>query len=163
AAVPGLGGQTRPEDPFDFSLVLGGPLFQLIRRTHLSGDALDLLGRRLVAIPLFLWLPLLILSTLGGRAWGGVVKVPVLLGVEVHARFLVALPLLIVAEIVVHQRMRPVIRQFLERGLISDRSLARFDAAVASAVSLRNSVTAEVLLIVFVYAVGVFYFWPQYI
>src|SRR5262249_50689491 len=148
-AVPGRGGQTRPEDPYDFSLVLGGPLFQIVRRAHLSGDALDLLGRRLVAIPLFLWLPLLILSMLGGRAWGNVVKVPFLLDIEVHARFLVALPLLIVAEIVVHQRMRPVIRQFLERHLIGDGSRARFDAAAASAVRLRNSVTAEVLLLVF--------------
>jgi len=27
-------------EPPDFSLVLGGPLFQLFRRSHLSGDAL---------------------------------------------------------------------------------------------------------------------------
>lgn len=27
----------------DFSLVFGGPMFQLYRRTHLSGDALELL------------------------------------------------------------------------------------------------------------------------
>ena len=30
----------------DFSLVLGGPLFQLFRRAHLSGDALELMHRR---------------------------------------------------------------------------------------------------------------------
>ena len=28
------------EQPVDFSLVLGGPLFQLFRKAHLSGDAL---------------------------------------------------------------------------------------------------------------------------
>ena len=53
--------------------------------------------------------------------------------------------------------MRPLARQFLERGLIADASRERFDAAVASTLRLRNSVTAEVVLIVFVYAVGVLY------
>ena len=150
------------DDTYDFSVVLGGPLYQLVRRAHLSGDGLEMLVRRLIAIPLFAWLPLLILSVLGGRAWGDAVKVPFLADIETHARFLLALPLLIVAELVVHQRMRPVARQFLERGLIPERSRARFDLAVASATRLRNSVVAEVLLIAFVYLVGALYVWPRY-
>jgi hypothetical protein len=153
---------TPPSDPYDFSLILGGPLYQAVRRAHLSGDALEFLVRRVVVISLFAWLPLLILSTLGGRAWGGV-RVPFVADIEVHARFLVALPLLIVAELVIHQRMRPVIRQFLERGLIPDTSRAKFDAALPAALRLRNSVVAEVLLIGVVYLVGVLYIWPQYV
>jgi hypothetical protein len=154
--------RTLPQDPYDFSLVLGGPLYQIVRRAHLSGDALELLRRRIVVISLFAWLPLLILSTLGGRAWGDAVKVPFLMDLEVHARFLLALPLLIVAEPVVHQRMRPVVRRFLDLGLIPDTSRARFDAATASALRLRNSVVAEGLLIAFVYLVGVPYIWHHY-
>jgi hypothetical protein len=151
------------EDPYDFSVVLGGPLYQLVRRAHLAGDALDLLRRRVVVISLFAWLPLLVLSALSGQAWGDAVRVPFLMDIEAHARFLGALPLLIVAELVVHQRMRPVARQFLERGLIPDESRARFDAVLASAVRLRNSVVAELLLLAIVYFVGIFYVWPQYI
>ena len=122
----------------------------------------QLLRRRVVVIALFAWLPLLVLSALGGRAWGTEVKVPFLVDIEVHARFLLALPLLIAAELVVNQRMRPMVRQFLERGLIADTSRARFDAAVASTVRLRNSVVAELLLIAFVYLVGILYIWPRY-
>ena len=150
------------EEPYDFSVVLGGPLYQLARGAHLSGDALELLRRRIVVIALLTWLPLLILSVLGGRAWGDAVGVPFLLDIGVHARFLLALPLTVVAELVVHQRMRPVVRQFLERGLIAEESRARFDAALPAARRLRNSVGAEVLLIAFVYVVGVFYVWPIY-
>ena len=149
------------KDPYDFSLVLGGPLYQLVRRSHLSGDALELLHRRIIAAVLLAWLPLLILSTLGGRAWGDAVAVPFLLDIEVHARFLLALPLLIVAELVVHRRLRPVVQQFQERELIAEASRARFDAAVAAAMRLRNSVAAEVLLIVLIYAFDIL-IWPQY-
>jgi hypothetical protein len=40
--------------------------------------------------------------------------------------------------------------------------MARFDAAIASAMRLRNSVLAEVLLIAFVYGVGVLVLWRHY-
>ena len=150
-------------EPQDFSLVLGGPLFQLLRRSHLSGDALELQQQRILVISLLAWLPLLALSALEGQALGGRATVPFLLDVEAHVRFLVALPLLIIAELVVHQRMRFVVRQFLERNLIPESALPRFDNAIASAFRLRNSVLAEVLLIAFVYIFGVLLLWRHYV
>jgi len=146
----------------DFSLVLGGPLFQLLRRAHLAGDALELVRQRIIVISLFTWLPLLVLSALEGQALGGSAAVPFLLDLDIHIKFLVAVPLLIIAELVVHQRMRFVVKQFLERNLISESALPRFDAAIASAFRLRNSVLAEVLLIAFVYVVGVLVIWRHY-
>ena len=150
-----------PEPP-DFSLILGGPLFQLMRRARLSGDVAELVSRRVIALALITWLPLLVLSIAEGRAWGESVKVPFLLDVDVHARFLLALPLLIFAELVVHQRMRPVVGAFVTRGLVPEKARWRFDAAITSAMRLRNSVLAEVLLIAFVYGVGVLIIWRSY-
>jgi hypothetical protein len=146
----------------DFSLVLGGPLFQLLCRAHLSGDALQLLRQRLISITVVAWLPLLVLALIEGEALGPA-AIPFLWDVEVHVRFLVALPLLIIAELVVHDRMRFVLRQFLERNLIPEDALPRFDKAVESAFRLRNSVVAELLLLAFVYLVGILLFWRQYI
>jgi hypothetical protein len=75
---------------------------------------------------------------------------------------LLVLPLLIVAELVVHQRMRPLLQQFLERKLIPVGAMPRFEAAIASAFRLRNSVLAEVLLIASVYGIGVLIVWRQF-
>jgi AcrR family transcriptional regulator len=147
----------------DFSLVLGGPLFQLLRRSHLAGDALELLRQRILLITLLAWLPLLVLSLIEGEALGGRAAVPFLLDIEVHVRFLIALPLLIIAELIVHQRMRFVVRQFLERNLIPQSALPRFERAIASAFRLRNSLLAEVLLIAFVYVVGILLIWRHYV
>ena len=150
------------EESDDFSLVLGGPLFQLFRRAHLSGGHLELVRRRIIFISLLAWLPLLLLSVLNGQALGGTASIQFLLDLEVHVRFLVALPLLIVAELVVHQRMRFVVKQFLERNLIPENKKARFEAALASVFRLRNSVLAEVVLIAFVYGVGILVIWRLY-
>jgi hypothetical protein len=148
--------------PQDFSLILGGPLFQLLRRTHLSDDALLLVRRRIVAISTLAWLPLLVLSAIEGRLLGGDVGVPFLFDVEVHVRYLAVLPLLIAAELVVHRRLRPLLQQFLERNLIPEDAIPQFRAAVESAFRLRNSVLAEVLLIAIVYGFGIMVVWRQY-
>ena len=146
-------------NPPDFSLVLGGPLYQIFLRAHLADDALMHVRQRIIAISLFAWLPLLVLSALEGNMWGSNVAVPFLKDMEVHIRLLIAMPLFIGAELVVHQRMRPVVQSFLERNLIPEDAMSRFMAAITSAFRLRNSVIAEVLLIALVYGVGVTIVW----
>jgi hypothetical protein len=152
-----------PQDPYDFSVVLGGPLFQLLRRAHLCGDALELLRRRMLVLSLLAWLPLLVLSVWGGEALGGSATVPFLWDVETHVRFLLTVPLLIAAELVVHIRMRLAVQQFLERDLIPERARGRFEAAVASGLRWRNSVWAKVCLIGLVYSVGVLIVWRGHV
>ena len=132
-----------------------------MRRAHLSDNALHLVRQRIVVISLLAWLPLAILTVFAGQAFDGV-AVPFVRDIEVHVRFLLTMPLLIAAELLVNQRMRPLLKQFLERRLIPPQALPRFDAAIASALRLRNSVAAEVTLLVLVYTFGVFFVWRQY-
>jgi hypothetical protein len=150
-------------DPGNFSLVLGGPLFQLLRLGHLSGDATRTVMMRIMVFILLAWLPLLVLSAFDGHLLSGGLPVPFLADVDVHTRFLVAMPLLVGAELLVHQRMRPIMQLFLDRRLIPDSAMTRFREAIASALRLRNSVIAELLLIAFVYIVGVMIIWRQFI
>ena len=140
-------------EPVDFSVVLGGPIFQLLRKSHLTGDGLELLHRRLLIITLFAWLPLAVLAGLGNLAGSGS-RLSFLHDVEVHVRFLVALPVLIAAELLVHSRIRPVVRRFVERGIVIPEDLPRFHSAIESAVRLRNSVPVECGLLLLVYSVG---------
>lgn len=144
----------------DFSLVLGGPLFQLFIRARISTDTLGLLKRRLIVISLFTWLPLLLLSLLPGEPTGNAIKVPFIYDIEVHIRFLLALPLMLLAELVVDRHHRPLIRQFVERGIVVSESLPQFEAIIGSAIRLRNSVMIEVLLIALVLTGG-HYLWSS--
>jgi hypothetical protein len=141
------------EERSDFSLVLGGPIFQLFRKSHLTGDGLELLHRRLVTITLIAWLPLLLLAILFSSA-GHVGLLSFFHDLEVHIRFLVALPILVVAELIAHSRIRSVVRRFVERGIVLPVDLPRFHRAVDSAVRLRDSFPIEVGLFVVVYALS---------
>lgn len=75
------------------------------------------------------WLPLLLLSALAGTTHGDAVTVPFLYDIEAHVRLLVALPVLIAAELVVHLRIRPVITQFVERRIVAPEDMPKFESA----------------------------------
>jgi len=160
-----MNNQSNGRDPAgvdDFSLVLGGPLYQLWRRTKLTGGALELARRRIVTIAVIAWIPLLILSILDGTAVGNAVTVPFLFDVDAHVRFLVVVPLMIAAELVVHLRTRVVVAQFVAQGLVPDTLRRDFDNVLGNATRLRNSVFAELLLVALVYVVGIFVVWRYY-
>jgi len=56
--------KTRLGENDDFSLILGGPLYQLFCRAHLCGKVLEQLHRRVLVICGIAWLPLLLFSVL---------------------------------------------------------------------------------------------------
>jgi hypothetical protein len=95
----------------------------------------------------------LLLSVFSSPAGSGG-RLSFLRDIEVHARFLVALPVLIGAELLVHLRIRPVVRRFVERRIVRPQDLPRFESAIDSAVRLRNSIPIEVGLLLVVYALG---------
>jgi hypothetical protein len=144
-----LTGERYREGPHEFSLVLGGPLYQMLRRAHLSGDHMELLPRRLNVATLITWFPLLVLACLSSAG-----RYSFFHDVEVHVRLLVALPILIIAELLVNARLRPVVNRFVERRIVLPQDLPRFDSAIESAIRLRNSNMVEISLLILVYTLG---------
>jgi hypothetical protein len=147
--------ETLPVDPPEFSLVLGGALFQLSRRSRLTGEALERLYRQAIVFTLVAWLPLLLLSLLDRHAIRSAgIKVPFLHDIEANVRFLVALPVLVLAELGVQKRVSPLIRRFIDRRIIEVRDLPAFAKAVNSARRVRDLVFVEVSLLILVYTIG---------
>ena len=140
------------QEPPDFSLVLGGPLYQLLCRAHLSGSALEQMHRRIIFVVLITWLPLALLSLIHGDPAGA--KLTFLHDIETHARFLIAIPVLIAAELIVHRRMRLTVKSFTERGIVRAQEVPKFNSAIEAATRLRNSVPLEIALVVLVYMFG---------
>jgi|SRR5271166_1346260 len=140
-------------EPPDFSLVLGGPLYQLYQKTYLSGPILELLKRRILFFSLITWVPLLLLCAFSGQLFSDG-HLGFLRDLETHVRFLVALPTLILAELVVHKRTRAVVKRFVEGRIVTPEDMPRFHAAIEGALRVRDSVPLELALLVFVYTAG---------
>lgn len=148
-----------PRTAPEFSLVLGGPLYNFYLRTRLARAPIDLVRRRILALWLVCWIPPLLLSLFSGTALGRV-KVPFLLDIGANVRFLCAMPLLIAAELVAQRRIPGIVRQFFDRRIIASTERARFEEVVTSIMRFRNSAFIEVLLVLFAFA-G-FWMWQEY-
>lgn len=146
-------------DTDKFSVVLGGPLYQLWLRSRLVDPPIGFVNRRIAAAVALTWLPLAALTIVAGTAFGGT-KLPFLLDLEVHVRLLIALPLLLIAEPVVHQRLAEAVRQFVERGIVGADDRGRLAAIVDSTMRLRNSMVIELVLLAAAFSLG-YWIWRQ--
>ena len=141
---------------------LGDGLFTgLLRLIRLDDNSAAGVRRRVVAIALFAWLPLLLLVIVQGQLLQGA-AVPFVRDIEAHVRLLVVIPLLLVAEVEARNFLPTVVQEFPQRNLLPGSALARYEAAVAAATRLRSSAWAEAVLIAFVYAVLMGVVWRHY-
>ena len=153
---------TRYTAPLGFDLVLGGPLYQSLRRVRLTDDVLGLAHRRIIAAILILWAPLVVLSAVQGGLLGAG-EHSFLRDIGFQLRFLVVVPLLILAELVVHLRLRPIVGEFRVRSLVPPSQVGRFEAAVDEAIRWRNSTLAEIILLAVVYGAGLLFTYSRYL
>jgi len=129
-------------------LVNGGAsahVLERLLRIHL-GDRRDTV-RLAITLAVITWLPLLLLSLAQGLALPGNVSEPFFRDITPHVRFLLALPLLIIADLIVGPRLNVVGSQFVASGLVRDRDLPRFEAIVSSAKRSRESRWTEMAVL----------------
>jgi len=132
------------------ALAPGGPMYNLLLKTRLVQPPLGFLRRRLIVITALAWLPLLALTLAEGTAVSGV-TIPFLYDLEAYARFLIALPILLFAEVVLHRHLAEAVAQFRKNRIVSPDLVPRFEKAVGSAVRLRNSTIVELALLAIVF------------
>jgi hypothetical protein len=93
------------------------------------------------------WIPLLVLSAVEGTAIGHRVRLPFLYDFAAYTRFLVAIPLLILAEGLVERRVAGAATHFVHSGLVPRSGLPRYEAALDGCRSMRDSSLAEVVVL----------------
>jgi hypothetical protein len=98
------------------------------------------------------WMPLLLLTALHGDLIRSDNSNAFLPDFGVHARFLLATPLLILAEALCVPRLSAVAQQFIEGGLVVDADRPRYDVAATSSERLMRSRTVQIIVIVLAYA-----------
>jgi hypothetical protein len=119
-------------------------------------------GRRALFVVLIGWVPIVLLTLVQVAVHGGDGISSLLLETGVHARYLVAAPLLIVAEAQCARYLSATARFFVQTGLVPDERRGAFEAAVASTRRLLKSTTAETVVFVLAYLVAfAVYFHPH--
>jgi hypothetical protein len=135
----------RDPTPDDDTLFEHGPPESFERRLMWTRPGFSGAARRAVIVAAVAWLPVVLLMLI---APGGIE--PQRIGV--HARYLIAAPLLVLAETVCAQRLTLLVREFTRARLVPEQALGRFDHAVTSTRRLLRSRVAESLAWLAAYA-----------
>ena len=101
----------------------------------------------LVAIAL-LWLPLVLLSLFEGSFTGTEVAQPLLADIVPHVRFLIAMPLLLLADLVIDPSIGAATRNLESSGTVPDAEQPRFQKALTDMHRDRDSVWPDFVIIV---------------
>jgi hypothetical protein len=129
----------------------GGPPLRLERwlRVRKAGDT-RVLGLAIGAAAVT-WLPLLVLTIVRGdflhHAGGG----SFLQDFAVHARYLIAVPLMVLAEATCISQLGAIAQHFVVANVVREADRPRFDAVLASIRRLRDSYFAEILAVACAY------------
>jgi hypothetical protein len=130
-------------------LTEGGPGAAVLRRLRLA--PLGGRSRRAAAVlAAAAWLPLLVFSLVEGLAAGGA-RIPFLYDLAAHVRFLVAVPVLLLAEIPIGFRLRRVTAHFVVAGLVRKEEQGRFAEIIADTLRFRDSRVAELIVLAAAY------------
>ena len=133
-----------------FSLTRGGFLYRILLRFG-AEEKRHFPALRTIAAVLVTWFPLLVLSLEQGLAYGNEVQIPFLLDFAANLRFLIALPILITSEATIDQRLRLTVSHFVKCGLVSDREIPAFEAALTKAIRLRDRLLPELVMLFLAY------------
>jgi hypothetical protein len=132
-------------------LTQGGPGAAAMIRLRLVHPERGLASPRTALVLICLtWLPLFVLSTLQGYLFSGA-RIPFLFDIAVHARFLLAAPILLLAEVPIGLRLRDMVRQFTDAGLVRREDTSRFSEIMLDSQAIRDSRIAEVAVFALAY------------
>jgi len=138
-----------------FLIMEGGPFYRIERRVGLIRENPPRTIRSAVLAACLTWLVLLILSALNGAAAGEGVELPFLHDFSAYGRFLLAIPLLLMAERVLGPRIADTAERFLLANIVTQTDFNRFDAAIERGLLRRDSVVAELIIALLAYALSV--------
>ena len=131
----------------ELSLIEGGPGDALMKRLRLIRPEIGAASARTaIILAAVTWLPLLVLSVIEGLALSGA-RIPFLYDIAAHTRFLVAVPILVLAEIPIGRRLRGITRQFLNAGLVRENEQKQFASYIIDTVRFHDSRLVEITLL----------------
>lgn len=139
----------------DSTLFAHAPPMAVQRRLGLARPDQLHAGRRALLVVLIGWVPIVLLTLVQVALRGDDGITSLLFETGAHARYLVAAPLLIIAEGQCATRLGATVRTFIEAGLVPDARRAELEAAVASTRRLLDSTAAEIAAFALAYLVAV--------
>jgi len=134
--------------PAEISLVRGGPFYRAQQAVGLIRPNQWNLGRRIALLIAVGWLPLFLITALFN--FGGLDSL--IREYRIHSRMLIAVPVLLVGELLMESRFRVIMGHIRQADLLDASDLVRIDDLIATLVRVRDSYLPEFAILLLLFA-----------
>lgn len=141
-----------------FSVLQGGPIYRFQEAIHMAMPDRSGVVKRAFLTTLLTWFPLLVLSLLQHRAFGSEVQMPFFYDIGNAIRFLIGLPLLVIAEAIIDPKLNEAARHYVKSGLVAREGFPAFENVIARTNRLRDSAIPALVILAAAFAP---LFWHQ--
>jgi len=131
----------------DVSLFRGGLFYRVQVLTRLVGPERWNVGRRVVIVLAITWLPLVIITGLSNREQ----LISLLTDYEVYSRVVIAIPVLLIGQLVMEDRFGIVARHVRQAGLLEGDALQKMKDVLATIRRLRDSPFSELVIVTLIF------------
>lgn len=137
--TPGNQSARPGQDPV-FSLARDDLWYRIQRFLHIvPANGKDGVVRRTIIFTLVAWLPLVLWAMATGHLFDSATGEPLMRHLSIHARFLIALPVLIYGERLDRSLMKRLLPRFIAMGIVPEEKVPAFRQVIHGIIHLRNS------------------------
>src|SRR5262245_49728360 len=140
--------RSAPESTDDVSLFRGGLFYRGQALLHLIGPGRSYVGRQVAFILAVSWLPLVILTAV----FSPHELVELLTNYMVYSRVAVAVPVLLIGQLLMDNRFSAMATHVRRAQLIGGEDLRKLDAIITTLRRLRDSLLPELIIAAFIFA-----------
>lgn len=135
-----------PRTQFDLSLIRGGPFYRAQQAARLIRQGQWNHARRVTVAVALTWLPLVAITAIHNPT----ALTSLLRDYRVYARLLIAVPVLLIGQLMMDVRFRMIVSHIGEAHLIGSQDWPRLDSIVGMVKRLRDSIWPETAILVLV-------------
>lgn len=118
------------EDLESFKLSTGGLVYRLLNILRIQKPGQYSLKRRHLVLITLCWLPLLLLPAIEGNLYNTHIDLPFVFDLTPYVRYLIVLPLLINADVIIDQLILSILQSVSTSGILGDKNKHHFSEAV---------------------------------
>ena len=140
-----------------FRLSTGGLFYTILTRLHIQGPEHYTTRRRILVLATLCWLPLFLLAAYEGNLVNHNLDLPFLYDLKPYVRYMIIVPLLIVADAIIDPLIASNLKSIGSSGLIGDEHKNVYKKAVEQFRLRKDSYLADIVILLITAAVVISY------
>ena len=145
------------KDYESFRLSTGGLIYRLLNLLRIQQPESYSFKRRHITLIALCWLPLLLLTAIEGNLFNSSIDSPFIYDLIPYVRYLIVLPLLINADLIIDQLVVSVLQSISTSGILGSGNREKYNKAVEKLTQRKNSYIADIVILVISYGVVLSY------